>query len=77
MLLRGSVFGALLAGCCVFAEAGQHHGKHHAHLFDRQADNQTEYEYVVVGSGPGGGPVAARLALAGHRVLLIEGNRHI
>jgi choline dehydrogenase len=30
------------------------------------------YEYVVVGSGPGGGPLAARLAIAGHTVLLID-----
>ncbi|KAM3088537.1 hypothetical protein ACMFMG_000174 [Clarireedia jacksonii] len=30
------------------------------------------YEYVVVGSGPGGAPLAARLALAGHSVLLID-----
>jgi len=31
-----------------------------------------DYEYVVVGSGPGGGPLAARLAIAGHSVLLID-----
>ncbi|OBR03086.1 Choline dehydrogenase [Colletotrichum higginsianum IMI 349063] len=31
-----------------------------------------EYEYIVVGSGPGGSPVAARLAMAGHSVLLID-----
>jgi len=30
------------------------------------------YEYIVVGSGAGGGIVAANLAEAGHRVLLIE-----
>ena len=32
----------------------------------------TDYEYVVVGSGPGGGTVAANLARAGHSVFLIE-----
>ena len=30
------------------------------------------FEYVIVGAGAGGGPLAARLARAGHRVLLLE-----
>src|SRR5947199_70110 len=33
---------------------------------------KNQYEYVVVGSGAGGGTLAARLALAGHRVMLLQ-----
>lgn len=34
--------------------------------------SREEYEYIVIGSGPGGGPVAANLARQGHKVLLLE-----
>jgi choline dehydrogenase len=34
------------------------------------ADN--EYDYIVIGSGPGGGPLGANLAKAGYSVLIIE-----
>ncbi|KAJ5635463.1 uncharacterized protein N7484_008776 [Penicillium longicatenatum] len=37
-----------------------------------KAVNITGYEYVVVGSGAGGGPLAARLAMGGHKTLLLE-----
>lgn len=42
--------------------------------FVDQVERQ-EYEYVVVGSGAGGGPLAANLARNGHRVLLLEAGR--
>ena len=35
------------------------------------------YEYIVVGSGAGGGPLAARLARAGKRVLLLEAGEDV
>ena len=37
-----------------------------------QPDTTGEYDYIVVGSGAGGGPLAANLARKGHRVLLVE-----
>lgn len=30
------------------------------------------YDYIVIGSGPGGGPLACNLARQGHSVLLLE-----
>lgn len=35
-------------------------------------NNQDVYDYIVVGSGPGGSPIAANLAKAGYSVLLLE-----
>ncbi|ORX97503.1 choline dehydrogenase [Clohesyomyces aquaticus] len=35
-------------------------------------DQPSIYDFIVIGSGPGGGPVAANLSRAGHTVLLLE-----
>ena len=36
------------------------------------ADESTSYDVIVIGSGPGGGTTAAKLAETGKRVLLLE-----
>jgi choline dehydrogenase len=44
---------------------------HHA-VSNTTTTTLEDYEYVVVGSGAGGAPLAARLAIAGYKVLLLE-----
>src|SRR5688500_14300230 len=39
---------------------------------DGVGEGPAPYEYIVVGSGAGGGPLAVQLARAGHRTLLLE-----
>jgi len=40
--------------------------------FRRYAAADEEFDYIVVGSGPGGGPLAVNLAKAGYKVALME-----
>lgn len=68
LLLLGT---ALLHGCGQ-ADAAAHQQRHNPFIGKRQSTNSTDYDYVVVGSGPGGGPLAANLAEGGYKVLLID-----
>lgn len=54
------------------ASAGPHARRYNPILPERQVVNETVYDYIVIGSGPGGGPLAANLAEAGHKVLLVD-----
>ncbi|KAF9771522.1 hypothetical protein IL306_010845 [Fusarium sp. DS 682] len=51
--------------------SSSHDKRSHNPFIDKPAPS-TKYDYVVVGSGAGGGPVAANLAIAGFKVLLID-----
>ncbi|KAI1753920.1 hypothetical protein F4782DRAFT_494400 [Xylaria castorea] len=67
-----------LVSLTVLVEAASslsHHGQKHSPFIQevkRASNDSSDYDYVVVGSGPGGGPVAANLAIAGFKVLLID-----
>lgn len=60
--------GALLAGATL---AGGLHRASLAGAFS-SSDLPSTVDYIVIGSGPGGAPVAANLAEAGYQVLVIE-----
>jgi choline dehydrogenase len=45
-------------------------------LRSRKPAADEEFEFIVIGSGAGGGPVASKLARKGHKVLLIEAGKN-
>ncbi|KAJ3518592.1 hypothetical protein NM208_g14463 [Fusarium decemcellulare] len=74
--MRASLVLTLVSLLADSAAAFPWHAKH-SHQprhdpFIKRDTNDTDYDYVVVGSGAGGGPVAANLAVAGYKVLLID-----
>ncbi|WP_105167291.1 GMC oxidoreductase [Pseudoalteromonas sp. T1lg23B] len=63
--LKGSAVAVAAASGSALAHTNYSSKKKHLDFDD-------EYDYVIVGAGPGGGPVAANLARAGYRVAILE-----
>ncbi len=67
-----AAYGAGLAGLLSGFAARRSFGQEAQEASSRQLDPWAPVEYIVIGSGAGGGPLACNLAKAGHKVVLIE-----
>ncbi|KAI0098609.1 hypothetical protein GGR51DRAFT_537718 [Nemania sp. FL0031] len=72
MLLAGLVSSALFVQCSLSLSHPRQSHSPFIQSLKRTSNDEIEYDYIVVGSGAGGGPVAANLAVAGFTVLLID-----
>lgn len=66
-----SSLGVWMSGCTSLWRSGEAPAMPPISCTASESDS-ADYEYIIVGSGAGGGPLAANLAKAGHRVLLLE-----
>lgn len=71
MLSKPLAVGALFAWQCLAASIPHDPSPQSIRTID-----DTTYDYIVVGSGPGGGPLAVNLATAGYSVLLLEAGQN-
>lgn len=67
--------GGILAHAVTAATVPRHNPfihKRQQYSHEYQSNTTTEYDFVCIGSGPGGGHMCSNLAIAGFKVLLIE-----